>query len=93
MKAGLVPEVFLEGIKELEEQFKYVEYTPPSIIRKAWDAFWSIRNTKIPETPVCHQSIYYYSKVMRIELSPYEVKLILSWDDSWYKYYKQYSSK
>jgi len=90
IKAGLVPKEFLSGFQELEDKYKFVEYAPPYFIKKAWDINQEIRSVKPFESPINYTDLYHYQQMMRIEISPSEVRLILLWDTLWYKYYNKY---
>lgn len=91
---GVMHPMFVDSFKKLEEKYqKYTEnFKPHTLLSIAWEAYWDIRITKAIEQQVSHVDIKAYSDIMRIDLSPDEVRLILGWDRLYYKYYNKYQS-
>lgn len=90
-ESGKLKPVFHPLFLEMHEDYRFVNYTPPYILKNAWATYWDVRNTKLAKTPVTHQDVLAYITLMRRELLPTEVDLIFIWDDCYYKYYSQYN--
>lgn len=93
IQAGLVPKEILSGFAEMEERYKYVEYSPPSFLKKVWDIFNEVRMVCPYEHPINYSDLLAYQTLMRVEISPHDVRLVMLWDTFWYKYYNKYHSR
>lgn len=83
---------FVESFKALDQKYRTntEEFSPYYMLLFAWTAFWELRSTKAYESPVNYTDIKAYMDVMNITLCPSEVKAILFFDRSYYKYYQKY---
>ena len=64
-------------------------YAPKSIFRRAYVAFFAMRNTKTLETYLNHQDIYAYMQVTHKKLNPYEIDAIFAMDRTFLKCYHE----
>lgn len=88
--AGLLNPAFHKAFDKLEQKFQKWTHSfkPHPLMRFAWGAFWDIRLTKPFEHPITYPDIQAYCQMMRIDLSPEEVRLITGWDRVYYKHAK-----
>lgn len=83
---------FIESFLKMHENYlsNTDNFKPNSLLTLAWTTFWEIRKTKPLDVPISHLDLWAYQQCTNIELTPSEVRIVLSWDGTYYKFAKQY---